>query len=439
LASPACLVWAIIAIMSPLPLTLEGGIEIGLGLLALQAALIAFAVVQRRRRLKAQKLLTQSDERLSLISSIGSLGFWNWDAASDEVWASKNARSILALDPLAPLMESSFLAAIHPEDRPNVMRKINSVGPSSDEMEMELRVAGAGNEWRWITAKACAHRDAKGAVLRVAGYVADDGQRNRFAAEMLKMQQKLTHLTRVAMLGELSGALAHELQQPLTAILCNAHAAQLLTNKESLNVEELQEILREIVSDDKNAGQIIQRLRALLMRGETQFQRLEIADLLADVLALARGTLRERNVQVHKRIEAAIPEVQGDRVELQQVLLNLVLNASESMSTNPARDRRVEIVVDRDDNSGGVRVSVLDCGKGIDIDQLERVFDPFFTTKESGLGLGLAISHSIIAAHGGRLWATNRSDRGAAFHFTLPIMTGRERHERHNQYSVYSG
>jgi signal transduction histidine kinase len=424
---------------NPLPLTLESGIEIGLGLLVLQIGLIVFALVQRRRRQRAEKLQTQSDERLSLISSIGSLGFWNWDAATDEVWANKNARSILALDPVVPLIGTSFLAAFHPEDRSNVLRKISSAGPSSDGMEMELRVAGPGNEWRWITAKASAHRDAKGAVLRVAGYVADDGQRNRFAAELLKMQQKLTHLTRVAMLGELSGALAHELQQPLTAILCNAHAAQLLTNKENLDIEELHEILREIVSDDKNAGQIIQRLRALLMRGETQFQRLEIADVLADVLALARGTLKERNVQVHKRIETGLPEVQGDRVELQQVLLNLVLNASESMSTNPARDRRVEIVVDRDDSGRAVRVSVLDCGKGIEADQLERVFDPFFTTKESGLGLGLAISHSIIAAHGGRLWAANRSDRGAAFYFTLPITTGRERHERHEQYSFHSG
>jgi C4-dicarboxylate-specific signal transduction histidine kinase len=436
LASAACL-GAAVAMKNPLSFSLENGIEIGIGLLALVA--LVFAFLQRRRRLKAENLLKERDERLSLISSIGSLGFWNWDAAKDQIWANKNARIILALDPTIPLDGTSFLAAIHPEDRSNVMRRINSVGPSNDEMEMELRVAGAGNEWRWITAKACAHRDAKGTVLRVAGYVADDGQRNRFAAELLKMQQKLTHLSRVAMLGELSGALAHELQQPLTAILCNAHAAQLLSKKENLNVEELQEILREIVSDDKNAGQIIQRLRALLMRGETQFQRLEISELLADVLALARGTLRERNVQVHKRIETGLPEVHGDPVELQQVLLNLVLNASESMSTNPARDRRVEIVVDRDDSGGAVRVSVLDCGKGIDVDQLDRVFDPFFTTKESGLGLGLAISHSIIAAHGGRLWATNRSDRGAAFHFTIPITTGRERHERHNKYSFHSG
>jgi two-component system, LuxR family, sensor kinase FixL len=160
---------------------------------------------------------------------------------------------------------------------------------------------------------------------------------------------------------------------------------------------------------------------------------------LGDVLALARGKLRERNVQVNTRVDLDVPEVLGDRVELQQVLLNLLLNASESMNENPARDRRIEVVVALADDEGAARISVLDCGKGIDADKLERVFDPFFSTKDGGLGLGLAISHSIVTAHGGRLWATNRPDRGAAFHFTLPIKIGKESHERHNEYSIYSG
>ncbi len=412
---------------------------LALGLLAISIALVGAWLVERRRRLTAEKMRAESQERLALISSIASLGFWSWDAAADRVWASKHARGILALDDDTALTAASLIAAIHPEDRPSVLRIINSSGPPIDTMEMELRVVGGGGEIRFVTAKACAYRDAKGAVKRVVGYVVDDGQRKRSAAELLKMQHKLKHLARVAMLGELSGALAHELQQPLTAILCNANAAQLLSNKDHLDVAELQEILQEIVSDDKNAGQIIQRLRALLLRGETQLQHLEISDLLGDVLALARGKLKERNVQVNTRVDRELPEILGDRVELQQVLLNLLLNAAESMSDNPTRDRRIEVVVALADDEGAVRISVLDCGKGIDADELERVFEPFFSTKDGGLGLGLAISHSIVAAHGGRLWATNRPDRGAAFHFTLPIKIGKEGHERHNEYSVYSG
>jgi nitrogen-specific signal transduction histidine kinase len=428
---------------SLLPTSLQSGIELALVLLALQVGLVAFWFIQRRHRSRAEGLALENDERLALISSMSTFGFWSWNAVTDTAWASPHARNILGLDAHAPLVGQSLLGAVHPDDRASVTQTINSM-TRPDSVEMELRVAGApGAEIRWITAKACAYCDAKGTVLRVAGYVVDDCQRKRSAAELSNLQQKLTHLTRVALLGELSGALAHELQQPLTAILCNAHAAQLLARKEKLDVDELHEILEEIVSDDKNAGQIIHRLRALLMRGETQFDCLEITDLLDDVLILARGTLRERNVQVSTRIDDDLPEVQGDRVELQQVLLNMVLNACESMGANLARDRRIEIVVGLSELDSSVCISVLDCGKGIEPDQLERVFDPFFTTKDAGLGLGLAISHSIIVAHGGRLWATNRPDRGAAFHFTLPAtttttITGITGHDRQREYSIHS-
>jgi two-component system, LuxR family, sensor kinase FixL len=411
-------------------------------LMVLLVAVVAFAFDQRRRLLKAASLVVESQEQLALISSMSSFGFWSWDAASDTVWASQQSRRILALAENAPLTGATLLSTIHPDDRPGVLKAIN-LPSRPNTMEMELRVVGADSETRWITAKAASYCGPKGTVSRVAGYVVDDSQRKRSAADLLQLQEKLTHLSRVALLGELSGALAHELQQPLTAILCNANTAQLLTKKTKFNLEELQEILQEIVNDDKNAGQIIQRLRALLVRGEKQFDPVEVRVLLADVMVLARGTLRERNIQVNTRIDEEMPAVKGDRVELQQVLLNLVLNACEAMSDNPARDRRMEVVVDLADDSHAVRISVLDCGNGIDAEQLERVFDPFFTTKVGGLGLGLAISHSIITAHGGRLWATNRSDRGAAFHFTLPIHIqkplGKESHERHSSNSLYSG
>jgi two-component system, LuxR family, sensor kinase FixL len=425
-----------------MPATLQDGIVIAL-LLALATLAVALSFGQRRRRLIAEGLVGQNQEQFALISSMSSFGFWSWDAATDKVWASQQTRMILALAENEPLTGLSVLSAIHPEDRPGVTKAMSLASPPNT-MEMELRVAGAGSETRWITVKASSYHGPKGTISRVAGYVVDDSQRKRSAADLLKLQEKLTHLSRVALLGELSGALAHELQQPLTAILCNANTAQLLTKKTGFNLEELQEILQEIVNDDKNAGQIIQRLRALLMRGETQFDLVEVPELLADVMVLARGTLRERNIQVNTRIDEEMPAVKGDRVELQQVLLNLVLNACEAMSDNPARDRRMEVVVDLSDDSHAVRISVLDCGKGIEAEQLERVFDPFFTTKVGGLGLGLAISHSIITAHGGRLWATNRSDRGAAFHFTLPIQlpisesSRKGSHERHSSNSLYS-
>jgi C4-dicarboxylate-specific signal transduction histidine kinase len=241
---------------------------------------------------------------------------------------------------------------------------------------------------------------------------------------MMRRQQQITHLTRVAMLGELSGALVHELQQPPTAILCKAQAAQLLAAKAAFNVEALRELFQDIVRDDKHAGQIIQHLRSLLMRGELPIQRIDIADVLRDVLTLARGSLTKRSVQVTLRIDEGVSGVLANRVELQQVLLNLVLNASEAMSANAPGDRQIQVEIALDAEQRAVRTSIIDCGRGIDRDQLDHIFDPFFTTKQGGLGLGLAVCRSIILAHKGRLWAANNSDRGAAFNFTLPVTTG---------------
>jgi C4-dicarboxylate-specific signal transduction histidine kinase len=317
-----------------------------------------------------------------------------------------------------------LLMAIHPEDRAGVVRAIGATAHRGATGEMKIRVVGHDHAIRWITSNVRAYRDPHGMLSRVTGYVIDPARRKQAEAESLQQQQQITYLTRVAMLGELSGAFAHELQQPLTAILCNAQAAQLLTAKAEFNVEELRELLQDIVRDDKHAGQIIQHLRSLLMRGELPIQRIDIADVIRDVLTLVRGRLTERNVQVTLRMDEGVSRVLGNRVELQQVLLNLVLNASEAMNANAPGDRQIQVVIAVDAERSAVRTSIIDRGKGIDRDQLDHIFDPFFTTKENGLGLGLAVCRSIILAHKGRLWAANNSDRGAAFNFTLPVATG---------------
>jgi C4-dicarboxylate-specific signal transduction histidine kinase len=375
----------------------------------------------KRLQQRLRRRLDSARERRRLLSSIVGLGFWRWSRGSNEVWASKQARGILGLAPSAPVTREHLLGTIHPLDRAEAIRAISVAASHRDTVEVELRVIRADDQISWITARACVYRDLDESIVRVVGCIVDNTHRKRAEAESFNQQRQIAHLTRVAMLAELSGALAHELQQPLTAILCNAQAAQLLAAKADFNVDALREILGEIVLDDKHAGEIIRRLRSMLSRGELQVQRLKIIDILRSVLALCRGTLEERHVHVDLRIEAESPTVLGAGVELQQVLLNLILNASESMSGNGASDRRMEIALSHADERNMIRVSVVDCGKGIAEDHLERVFEPFFTTKTTGLGLGLAVSRTIIGAHKGRLWATNNRDRGAAFHFTLPM------------------
>jgi C4-dicarboxylate-specific signal transduction histidine kinase len=377
-----------------------------------------------RSQQRAEKRLAKAREQLALLSSTRSFGFWRWNRATDEVWAGKHTRRILGLGARIPLTRDLLLATVHRADRARITRAIGATTSHRNTLEMEVRI-GQGAQIHCVRTKICAYRDARGLITRVVGYIVDESKSKRAEAQFLEQRQQITHLTRVAMLGELSGAIAHELQQPLTAVLCNAQAAQLLAARADFKVEDLREILSDIINDNKHAGQLIQRLRSLLMRGELQMQRLEIGELVGKVLGLCRGTLTERRVKVDLRIDAGIPTVQGDRVELQQVLLNLILNASESMINNAPADRRMEIDIAFDAGHEAVRTSVLDCGMGIEEDQLERIFEPFFTTKASGLGLGLAVSQSIVVAHKGRLWATKRSGRGAAFHFTLPLAAAR--------------
>src|SRR5882672_2056272 len=237
-------------------------------------------------------------------------------------------------------------------------------------------------------------------------------------AETQQQREQVMHLTRVAILGQLSGALAHELNQPLTAILSNAQAAQRMLARQPLDLGEFHAILGDIVADNTRAGDVISRLRALLRRGGTQLEPLDIGAVVADVLALTRGELAAQQIAIRTQCAASLPLVLGERVQLQQVLLNLLLNASEAMNANAPHDRRLTASTALSDE-GLVVVAIADNGSGIEPATAGRLFEPFFTTKENGLGLGLSICRSIVAAHGGRLEAGNNQERGATFTLTL--------------------
>src|SRR5262245_28509262 len=264
-----------------------------------------------------------------------------------------------------------------------------------------------------------------GGVLCFIGTIRDISAQRRAERESLEQRQQLTHLTRVALLGQLSGALAHELNQPLTAILSNAQAALHFLAADRIDPAELREILGDIVAEDQRAGEVIRRLRALFKRGETQLQLLDANELVHEALDLAHGDLVTRNIEVSVDLAPRLPPVRADRVQLEQVLLNLLVNACEAMGQNEPHDRRVSIGT-RALSDGGVQVSVGDRGPGIAADRQARLFEPFFTTKPQGLGLGLSISRSIVTAHGGRLWAETDAARGATFHVALPGQAGGE-------------
>jgi PAS domain S-box-containing protein len=243
--------------------------------------------------------------------------------------------------------------------------------------------------------------------------------RKREERALEEHRRELAHLTRVSTLGELSGALAHELNQPLAAILANAQAAQRYISRGPAGITEVASILDDIVADDLRAGDVIRSLRKLLRNEDVGFQPVDFNEVIGEVLDLAQGDLIARNVSVHRNLDTDLPPVHGDRVQLQQVMLNLIMNACEAMAAEESPERRLRILTSREDGSG-VRVTVQDTGPGVPPDIRERVFDPFLTTKKQGLGLGLSICRSLVTAHGGRLWLSDNEAGGASFHFVLP-------------------
>jgi C4-dicarboxylate-specific signal transduction histidine kinase len=256
------------------------------------------------------------------------------------------------------------------------------------------------------------------------GVAIDVTGRKQAEQEIERQRNALAHVTRVSTVGQLASSLAHELNQPLGAILRNAEAGELFLQDPSPDLDELRAILADIRQDDQRAGAVIDRMRALMKRRDPERHRLDLRLVVDDLFALVYADAEKRRVRLARESDPALPPVLGDRVQLQQVVLNLLLNAMDALEATPP-ERRLVTVRARPVGTT-VEVTVSDTGPGIPADTLSRVFEPFFTTKPTGLGMGLAISRDIIEAHGGRLWAANNAAGGATFTLTLPVAEGGE-------------
>ena len=246
----------------------------------------------------------------------------------------------------------------------------------------------------------------------------DITRQKQAAAEAQLQREELAHLSRVATLSALSGSLAHELSQPLASILSNAQAGQRFMSQDAPDLVELRAIFADIVSADRRAGEIIERLRTMLRRGEVALQPVSVNESLEELLRLTRSDLIARGVSVSNLTTGDLPPAMTDRVQLQQVLLNLIVNACDAMASNPPEDRNLTLTTFIAQNE--MRIGVLDCGVGLP-DDVETLFQPFHTTKDGGLGMGLSICRTLVTSHGGRLWAERRAERGAAFYVALPL------------------
>jgi len=361
--------------------------------------------------------LRENAESMRLAAASAKLALWRWDIPHDVIWVSPDGRGLFGFAMDETINLQRFLETLHPADLEPTRQTVQQALAGDGDFQAEYRVILPGGTVRWIGARGKVEFNGGHQPLRMRGVSIDITERKVAELEAAQHRSELAHLTRVTTVSELSGSLAHELNQPLAIILSNAQAAQRLLAQSPPDVAEVNEILADIVGEDRRAGEVIRRLRALLKRGETDLRPLSLNQVIADVLQLAQSDLITRGVVIVRRQADDLPLVRGDRVQLQQVLLNLILNGADAMAGNAPGARRLQI--NSQHQVGAVRVSVRDEGGGLPA-EAEKVFQPFYTTKPNGLGMGLSICRAIIAAHSGRLWAEPHPERGSVFHFELP-------------------
>lgn len=367
------------------------------------------------------KDLLESEERMTMAAEAAELGVWNWDMPRNKIWGSERWLRLFGFESGEAITFEEVIRRIHPDDRDAVVRDVRRALADGIEYAGEYRVVLPDGAERWIAARGRSHTDAKKAPVRMMGTAMEITGRKRDESEMAQLRLELTHLGRVMTMNEVSGSLAHEINQPLGAILNNASTAKILLSKVKDVPEDIDGILQDIIQDTKRAGDVVRKIRGMVKKGEIQLEPLRMNDLIEEVLALSRNNVIMNRVSIRLDLKPNLTMVRGDRVHLQQVLLNLISNALDAMANAPSR---IMTIRSAEGETGTVIVSVIDSGTGIDAARISDVFKPFHTTKKDGLGLGLAICKSIIEQHDGRIWGEANPAGGAIFSISLKAWPG---------------
>jgi PAS domain S-box-containing protein len=309
---------------------------------------------------------------------------------------------------------------VHPEDLPHMLELFKRAIASEIPYHFEQRLRRFDGEYRWFETRGGAVRDDAGRVARWYVLLTDIEDRTRALARLELMQSDFAHMNRVATMGQLTASIAHEVNQPITAAVTNAQAALRWMSVEPPDYGEASEALAAIIKEGSRASEVIGRIRTLIKKAPPRKSAISINDTILEVVALTRTEAANNSVSVRTQFAEGLPRVQGDRIQLQQVMLNLIVNAIQAMSGIGEGARELQISIDAVPSEGGVRVGVRDTGPGLSPESLSRLFEPFYTTKPEGMGMGLSICRSIIEAHGGRLWAIPCEPQGALFQFTIP-------------------
>jgi signal transduction histidine kinase len=389
-------------------------IAAGVALLLLTVLSIRL-LTERRSLARTTEALKASEQRMTIAARAAKLAMWVWNRVNNRISIEPSQ------PPFEPANEASItiadaLAIVHPADRPEIAGVIQRALAENQELSLEYRTITAAGEVRWVAVLGRPHFTNHDQWV---GIVLDITDRKQAQLQSAQDRHALQHMTRVSMLGQMSASIAHQLNQPLTAILANAEAAQQMLRVERIDLAEVRQICDDIVAQVQRAAAVIRRLGALFKRGEVQVQQIDMNALLSEVLDLLHASLMAQRVTVTTELATPLHALDGDKVQLQQVLLNLIMNAIEAMRDTPNVMRRLLLRTEMTETE--IRISVTDNGTGIAPTNLENIFEPFWSAKPSGMGIGLSICHSIVAAHHGVLTASNNPDGGATFLIVFPI------------------
>jgi two-component system sensor kinase FixL len=363
--------------------------------------------------------LRESEERMRVAAEAINLGIWEWDLTKDEIWATNARRALVGWPASGKIALNDFIRRLHPEDRDRVQQIIDDAIHSGEDFDSEYRLILPDGVVRWMSTRGSVQFDSAGKPARLLGISMDITARKQAELDAQRDRAELSHLSRVALMGEMSASIAHELNQPLAGILSNAAAGQRFIDRGDVDQREIRELLGDIIADSRRASDVVRGIRGMVKKEQLERRSVNLNEVVVDALRIASADAVLRSCQLETSLDANLPAIDGDPVQLQQVLLNLVINAFDAMR-NTAPSKRKVLIATQSNGDGTVRTSVRDHGIGISEEMRDRLFDPFFSTKSEGLGMGLAIVRSIIEVHGGTITAKNVDDGGARFEFVLP-------------------
>ena len=383
---------------------------------ALPLLFVAALIEERAEVLEA---LREREERISLATEAANLALWTVDFERGESWMNEKGRALYHLARDQPLTREFFLSRVHPEDRPRIREVIEQARKSAQPFEAEYRLLLPDGETRWHIGRGRYQHDDRGELSKLMGVAIDVTALAKANVDLRLQREELARLSRVASMGELTASLAHELNQPLSAIASNAAAGTRFLARGSTDSKMFKELLDDVFTDAQRAGEIIHGIHRLVRKGEGDRRAVDLNEIVLEVLRLLHSDLLGRASTVETQLAPSLPPVVADPIQLQQVLLNLIMNSLEAMQQTPVRDRR--ILISSAASDGFVQISVRDHGIGLPEGEPESIFAHFFSTKPDGMGMGLTIVRSIVEAHGGELGAEN-VEEGAQISFRLPTV-----------------